>query len=211
MHFKSSSLRVWQAAFFKTRHVFSLPTSTVFNLEINRSILVNTSSLANSHCLTCCSSLKNFWIFLLTSSKVSLKKEQISIALRVFSYASSASDLKISPGSRYVRAYKQIRKVKKINKLVTCVLCFIGFNQAQFQQLELHYKFKIWFKCPTVPCKIFTSLAKLKSALEHFFNKPLLFSKFIILITDSAENSSNQVTQQITVFNMVSPPRGIQI
>lgn len=172
--FKSSSLRVCKAASFKTRHVFSVPTSTVFNLEINRSILVNTSSLANSHCLTCCPSLKNFWIFLLTSSKVSLKKEQISIAFRVFSYASSASDLKISAGSRYVRAYKQIKKVKKINKLVTFISVshFIGFNQTQ-QQQQLHCitSFKnIQLKCPAVTYKIFTSLAKLKSSLEHFFH-----------------------------------------
>ena len=120
----------FQAASFKTRDVFSLPTSTVFNLEMNWSILVNTSSLANSHCLTCCPSLKNFWIFLLTSSKVSLKKEQISIAFWVFSYASSASDLKISAGSRYVRAYKHIKKVKKYTSLYSYFLMshFSGFN-----------------------------------------------------------------------------------
>ena len=162
---KSSSLIVCKAASFKTRHVFSVPTSTVFNLEINRSILVNTSSLANSHCLTCCPSLKNFWIFLLTSSKVSLKKEQISIAFRVFSYASSASDLKISAGSRYVRAYKQIKKVKKRQVGYFCVSCFIGFYQSQFQQQQqqqqLHciISFKIQLKCPNVTCKISTSLA----------------------------------------------------
>ena len=151
------------------------PTSTVLNLEINWSILVNTSSLANSHCLTCCPSLKNFWIFLLTSSKVSLKKEQISIAFRVFSYASSASDLKISAGSRYVRAYKQIKKAKK-NKISKSqgVLYNINFYLVDYKNSQVlknllyscdQYS-TITCKCD-VHCKPTISISMLQSSCKR--------------------------------------------
>lgn len=85
-------------------------TSTILSLRTNWSILVNTSSFANSHCLTSWPSLKNFWIFFLISSNCSLKQVQTSIAFRVFSWASSASDLKISAGSKYNLACQQHNK-----------------------------------------------------------------------------------------------------